>query len=169
LQPPEIQYKGAKASPGTSGRWDLRGKKFFLANSEPLTSWGVCVVHSCVPETTVRHFLNVFIQTYIGHGGVVKNKDPIIYMQERGGDVAEAVVATRTAAGNQSDSLPQILMFVLPGRDSFMYERIKKNMECRFGMFSQSMHLFCKPSNHVTDLFSDERGPHRQGFAPVLF
>ena len=55
--------------------------------------------------------------------------------------MADAVVATRTAAGNQSQALPQILMFVLPGRDSFMYERLKKNMECRFAMFSQSKSL----------------------------
>jgi hypothetical protein len=30
------------------------------------------------------------------------------------------------------------MFFVLPGRDSFMYERLKKNMECRFAMVSQS-------------------------------
>lgn len=55
-----------------SGRWDLRGKKFFAPNSKPLKSWGVCVVGECTNEQTVRHFLSVFIQTYIGHGGKVQ-------------------------------------------------------------------------------------------------
>lgn len=72
LAPPEVQYAGAKASPGTSGRWDLRGKKFLLSNTEPLNSWGVCVVGECVNEATINNFLTVFIQTYIGHGGKVQ-------------------------------------------------------------------------------------------------
>lgn len=50
LQPPEVQYNGSKATPGTSGRWDLRGKKFWLPNPEPLKSWGVCVVRGCTDE-----------------------------------------------------------------------------------------------------------------------
>ena len=72
LPPPEVQYAGAKANPGTSGRWDLRGKKFWLSNIKPLKSWGVCVIGDCVNEATVRNFLTVFIQTYIGHGGKVE-------------------------------------------------------------------------------------------------
>jgi eukaryotic translation initiation factor 2C len=63
LQPPEVQYAGAKATPGTSGRWDLRGKKFLLSNPTPLVSWGVCVIQSCVNEQVVRNFLSVFINT----------------------------------------------------------------------------------------------------------
>lgn len=39
---------------------------------------------------------------------------------------------------------PQIVLFILPGRDSFMYERLKKNMECRFAGISQMMNV-----NHV--------------------
>jgi eukaryotic translation initiation factor 2C len=50
LQPPEVQYTGSKATPGTSGRWDLRGKKFLLPNEDPLVSWGVCVVGGCTNE-----------------------------------------------------------------------------------------------------------------------
>lgn len=38
-------------------------------------------------------------------------------------------------------SNPQIIFYVLPGRDSFMYERLKKNMECRFAMVSQMLNV----------------------------
>ena len=138
LQNPEIQFDKAKLNPGTSGRWDLRGKKFLFGNPEPLKSWGVVIVGGCTDEQTVRNFLNVFIQTYIGHGGRVENRNPIIYTSQRGQELGDAVVAARMAAGNQSQALPQILFFVMPGRDSFMYERLKKNMECRFAMVSQS-------------------------------
>jgi eukaryotic translation initiation factor 2C len=72
LPPPEVQYASSKASPGTSGRWDLRGKKFLLSNTQPLKSWGVCVVGDCTNEQTVRNFLSVFINTYTGHGGRVE-------------------------------------------------------------------------------------------------
>lgn len=45
LKPPEVLYgKGMTATPGFSGRWDLRGKVFLKGNSAPLKSWGVCVV-----------------------------------------------------------------------------------------------------------------------------
>ena len=43
--PPTIQFDGSKATPGTLGRWDLKGpKKFLLPNTTPLESWGVCVL-----------------------------------------------------------------------------------------------------------------------------
>lgn len=81
LQPPEVQYGGtgptSKVSPGTSGRWDLRGKKFLLSNPDPLKSWGVCVVGGCVPKATVDNFLAVLVQTYIGHGGKVAVSLPL--------------------------------------------------------------------------------------------
>jgi eukaryotic translation initiation factor 2C len=54
------------------------------------------------------------------------------------------VEATRMKAGNQSQAEPQILLFVLPGRDSQMYERLKRNTECRFAMVSQMLNI-----NHV--------------------
>jgi eukaryotic translation initiation factor 2C len=79
LPPPEVQYAGAKANPGTSGRWDLRGKKFLLPNTEPLKSWGVCVINEATNAQAVDNFLKVFVQTYIGHGGKVQVSIPLIF------------------------------------------------------------------------------------------
>jgi eukaryotic translation initiation factor 2C len=104
LPAPEVQYLGSKANPGTSGRWDLRGKKFFLPNTEPLKSWGVCVIDSCCSEPAIKNFMTVFIQTYIGHGGKVENKNPVIYNAPQGADLAETVVKVRQMAGNQGKS-----------------------------------------------------------------
>ena len=47
----------------------------------------------------------------------------------------------RALTSELAQLLPQILLFVLPGRDSFMYERLKKNMECRYAMVSQMMNV----------------------------
>ncbi|PSS06975.1 hypothetical protein M430DRAFT_271769 [Amorphotheca resinae ATCC 22711] len=141
LPPPEVQYNGSKATPHYSGRWDLRGKKFLLVNTEPLKSWGVCVIAEAVNEPTMRNFLRVFVQTYMNHGGRVENRNPTIYIARKGEDLAFSVAAARNMAGNQANCLPQILLFVLPGRDSFMYERLKRNMECRFAMVSQMLNV----------------------------
>jgi len=43
LQKPEIQFDKAKLNPGTSGRWDLRGKKFLFGNPEPQYCSNVCI------------------------------------------------------------------------------------------------------------------------------
>lgn len=111
-------------------------------NLEPLKSWGVIVVgHDTCDEPTVRNFLNVFIQTYTGHGGRVQNRNPLVYIQPRGADLGDSVANGRQAIGNAAGAMPQIILFVLPGRDSFMYERLKKSMECRFAMFSQMMNI----------------------------
>ncbi|TVY52417.1 Protein argonaute [Lachnellula cervina] len=142
LQNPEITYQGAKVNPGTSGRWDLRGKKFLFANPQPLVSWGVMIVgHDTVDEPTVRNFLNVFMQTYTSHGGKIQNRNPAIYTQPRGADIGEAVALGRQVIGNAAGGMPQIILFILSGRDSFMYERLKKSMECRFAMVSQMLNL----------------------------
>ena len=36
LPPPKVQYSTGVATPGTSGKWDLKGKKFLSPNTAPL-------------------------------------------------------------------------------------------------------------------------------------
>lgn len=139
LKNPEIQYNGSKINPGTSGKWDLRGKKFIMSNPAPLKSWGIASVGGCLDEATIKNFLKTFIQSYIGHGGNVVNKTPVVYIATRGEEISDTVTNLRTATGNQSKMEPQILLYVLPGRDSFLYERCKKNNEVRYGHVSQCL------------------------------
>lgn len=115
----------------------MRGKKFLLPNEEPLNSWGFCILNESLPEIAVRNFANVFIQTYLGHGGKIQNKNPFIYRHVKGEDWADMVAKFRTQTGNQARAMPQILFYIMPGKDSWMYERIKRNNECRFGIVSQ--------------------------------
>ncbi|CZS95190.1 related to argonaute like post-transcriptional gene silencing protein QDE-2 [Rhynchosporium agropyri] len=141
LPNPEIQFDRAKLNPGTAGRWDLRGKKFLIPNPEPLKSWAFVVVSNCIPDANVRNFINVFVQTYTGHGGRITNKNPLIYRQNQNEDLPTLVGNSRRACGDAAKALPQILFYILPGRDSFMYERLKKNSECRFGLMSQCLNV----------------------------
>jgi eukaryotic translation initiation factor 2C len=137
LPNPEVQFAGKKLNPGTQGRWDLRGQKFLLPNPEPLKSWGFVILDGCTNEQVLRNFINVFIQTYVGHGGKVENRNPVIYNQTRAEEIPSAVVNARNAIGNQASLLPQIIFYVMGSRDSFKYERLKRNTECRFAMVSQ--------------------------------
>jgi eukaryotic translation initiation factor 2C len=101
LPNPEVQFLGSKINPFTSGRWDLRGKKFIRPNTSELVSWGVGIVKSCVDENTVRNFMRVFIQQYQSHGGKVKNILPVIYSSPTMASIADCVTVTRQMAMQQ--------------------------------------------------------------------
>ena len=59
-------------------------------------------------------------------------------------DPGASVAAAFQAAGNQSQARPQMLIFVLPSKNTDMYTRIKKSTDCRYGMMSQ-----CVQAAHV--------------------
>jgi eukaryotic translation initiation factor 2C len=139
---PTVAFAGGEAKPGTSGRWDLKGKKFFKPNLAPLKSWAVCVVpgrRGGKPDkSVVENFLREFVKIYKGHGGKVENTQPAFYLASSD-DVGSWVTATWNAAGNQAQARPQILVFILPDKDSVTYGRIKRSAECRYGVVSQCM------------------------------
>lgn len=54
-----------KLNPGTTGRWDLRGKKFYTINTAPLVAWGICILQNAVDIPTATNFARVLMQTYV--------------------------------------------------------------------------------------------------------
>jgi eukaryotic translation initiation factor 2C len=56
-----------------------------------------------------------------------------------GDDVGAHVTAAWNSAGNQSQARPQLLVFILPDKDSTTYGRIKRSAECRYGVVSQCL------------------------------
>ena len=140
LPAPTVKFGTGDAKPGTSGRWDLKGKKFLQPNTLPLKSWAICVIpgrRGGKPDKTmIEAFTKAFVAGYIAHGGKVENKNPNTVLAA-GDDVAGWVTAAWNGAGNQSMSRPQILMFILPDKDSQVYGRIKRSAECRYGVVSQ--------------------------------
>ncbi|KAK3720601.1 Protein argonaute [Vermiconidia calcicola] len=139
---PKVQFANGEAKPGTSGRWDLKGKKFLTPNTAPLKSWAVCVVpgrRGGKPDkAAVQNFVTELVKIYGLHGGRIENKQPSMAMAQ-GDDVGSWVTASWNAAGNQSNARPQLLVFVLPDKDSTTYGRIKRSAECRYGVVSQCM------------------------------
>ena len=144
LEPPEVLFaKGATAKPGYSGRWDLRGKVFLKPNQRPLKSWGVVVLSGsdgglarAVPsQDQVKAFVQNFLKLYRGHGGIVEETNPTII----GGvpDTAKAIEAAFYGAGNKASMRPQMLLVIATNKSANVYDRVKKNCDCRWGIVSQ--------------------------------
>jgi eukaryotic translation initiation factor 2C len=142
LTAPKVQYGTGVANPGTSGRWDLKGKKFLLPNTAPLKSWCVTVLagkRGGKPDkSSIDNFVKEFVKIYKSHGGRVENTNPAMNLGS-GDDTGAIVTAAWNMAGNQSNTRPQILVFILPDKDSIIYGRIKRSAECRYGVVSQCM------------------------------
>ena len=142
LPAPKVQFGQGTATPGTSGRWDLKGKKFLTPNAVPLKSWAVCVVpgrRGGKPDrAAVENFIREFVRIYQSHGGRIENKQPAMALGS-GDDVGAHVTSAWNSAGNQAQARPQLLVFILPDKDSTTYGRIKRSAECRYGVVSQCM------------------------------
>jgi len=154
LTNPKLQFGGtggaSQADPKTTGRWDLKAKKFASvppATFLSTTTWGVCVVPSRIPvdKPTVEKFVRSFIQAYAGHGASLPStmQTPAIHYPSNS-DPATFAQEAYTAAGNKHQKKPQIMMFILPNKDSITYGRIKRYCECALGIPSQ-----CVQYGHV--------------------
>jgi eukaryotic translation initiation factor 2C len=145
LTNPKLQFGGtggaSQADPRTSGRWDLKNKKF--ASVPPpiaLTTWGICVVPSRnqIDKPAIERFVKAFTQAYTGHGATLSPAmlNPAIHYPSNN-DPASFAQEAFVAAGNKHKLRPTILMFILMSKDSITYGKIKRYCECRLGIPSQ--------------------------------
>ncbi|GAB7346160.1 hypothetical protein MBLNU457_4905t1 [Dothideomycetes sp. NU457] len=138
LQNPKVAFANGENNPGTTGRWDLRGKKFLTASPQPLKAWGVVLMPGRfrADEATVKRFISSFVTAYEGHGGKVASREPVI-VHPASQDVGEIVGQAWQKIGNHFTQRPQMIVFMLQDKNTIVYGRIKKSCECRFGVVSQ--------------------------------
>ncbi|THZ29175.1 Piwi-domain-containing protein [Aureobasidium pullulans] len=143
---PKLQFGGtgtaSQTDPKTSGRWDLKGKKFASTPAlKDLSAWGVCVLSARgeIDKAAVQRFLQSFIQTYAAHGATLPPayRDPAIYYAASNADPASFAQEAFQLAGNKHNSRPQLLMFILQDKNSITYGKIKRFCECKLGIPSQ--------------------------------
>ncbi|GKT82663.1 eukaryotic translation initiation factor 2c [Colletotrichum tofieldiae] len=144
IQAPKIQYANNVTSPMFSGRWDLRGKKFWVPNRQPLQSWGIVILENACSSPIAQAFAQTFKQTYTGHGGKVTKDAVIIDSEARNHNFAEAIAKAYAQIKAQTKAIPQLLFCVLKFNNAGTYERIKKSGDCRFGLLTQ-----CVLARHV--------------------
>ena len=80
----------------------------------------------------------------------IANKNPA-FLLAQGDDPGAWVTAAWNAAGNQTQSRPQCLVFILPDKDSVTYGKIKRSGECRYGVVSQCMQVSMKEVEPLRD------------------
>ncbi|KAL2809793.1 Piwi domain-containing protein [Aspergillus granulosus] len=138
LPAPEIEFGNKqRVSPGTNGRWDLRGKKFYAGNKKPIDAWGVGYFfgkRNAINRTQVEAFIDSMMKAYAGHGGQITKRPIVVELKE---DVGEAIKRVYNATGVKFQKDPQLLVIIVPDKNSFTYSRIKKSCDCRWGVPSQ--------------------------------
>ncbi|KAJ2899932.1 hypothetical protein MKZ38_002731 [Zalerion maritima] len=136
LQNPKIQFGGAIHDPGTSGRWDLRSKKFLTPNSLELSNWAVVSVAN-IGKDHLTKFYAMFKSIYRGHGGRIK-QDPLVKAYNprlRVEDIIPQIMSdVKTAYGG---AYPQLIMIAVPDQLQERYERIKQEFDCTFAVLTQ--------------------------------
>lgn len=135
LPNPVVQFGNKSTDPKTTGRWDLRGARFTIPNRKPLTSWAFVSVDGCVDRQTLDTFSKKFSNVYKSHGGKIE-RNPLI-LGYRGMPHDQMVVDAYNTCGNQNKQTPQIIFFVLRDKSAWVYDRLKRNAECRLAAVTQ--------------------------------
>ncbi|KAL7797242.1 Piwi domain-containing protein [Trichoderma ceciliae] len=148
LPPPAVNFSQGTADPKYSGRWDLRGKKFFKQNVISLTNWGFLVMDDCVNPNQLQQFARTFKTTFMGHGGNCQT-DPVIVNVP--GNIKNNVAQALAHAHNQitrERGYTRLIFVVVQHKNSPHYERLKKSADCRFGILTQVVNGASVASNN---------------------
>lgn len=140
LPSPEIQFGNSKHNPGTAGRWDLRGRKFFKPNKNELSHWSVGFWSGrpgyALSETQVNAWLDTFIRTWRNHGGRVRGR-PGLVMQLKNEPAEAACESLYNRTKSFYNREPQLLIIIVPVNDMVWYARIKRCTDTLYGVPSQ--------------------------------
>ncbi len=135
---PQVLYGNGLVNPGTTGRWDLRGRTFLAPGHIPLKSWAVVSTTRMCDDATARAFATQLANTFQKHGGLMTNRPIVLsnYNTNPASTVLEAFQECRKKFGP-----PQLLVFILPDKSQLTYNRFKKSCECRLGILSQMVNV----------------------------
>lgn len=138
LPPPAVKFLGnATCEPKFSGRWDLRGKKFWKPNVVPLKSWGFIALEQGVQLPALQQFANTFKTTFVAHGGKVVGEPRLLNPPGQMRFNAAESIAWAHDQITKASGYTQLLFCVVSKKNSGSYERLKKSADCRFGILTQ--------------------------------
>ncbi|PFH62907.1 hypothetical protein XA68_11226 [Ophiocordyceps unilateralis] len=137
LPPPRVDFGQGNADPKFSGRWDLRGKKFWKQNLAPLENWAFIVMDGCVDYQSLSAFAKSFRSTFLGHGGKCTTDAMLLNVPAAMKHNAADALAWAYREIMAKRKYPQLVFVVVAHKNSPHYERLKKSADCRFGVLSQ--------------------------------
>jgi eukaryotic translation initiation factor 2C len=157
LPSPEIQFGGnRKHNPGHTGSWDLRGKKFYKGNEKALSRWGVGYFaghRKSINHDQTLQWCDQFVKMYKSMGGEVTGSPVVKPLNE---DIGSSVKKLYDEIASRCKGEPQLMIFIVPDKDSWVYLRIKKSADCRYGTPSQVLQaahcISNKPQYHANVL-----------------
>ncbi|KAL8795422.1 MAG: hypothetical protein Q9182_007538, partial [Xanthomendoza sp. 2 TL-2023] len=96
LPSPALKVRGPDVKPGSSGKWNLKDRRFIAGNYVPLVSWGVMTIkpgasaeNIALPQ--VKAFITTFVKLYEGYGGNITSSQPCFREMNHDADLAGAV------------------------------------------------------------------------------
>ncbi|PHH72721.1 hypothetical protein CDD80_4302 [Ophiocordyceps camponoti-rufipedis] len=137
LPPPRVDFSTGNADPKFSGRWDLRGKKFWKQNLAPLENWAFIVLDGCVDFNSLQAFAKSFRTAFLGHGGKCPADALLLNVPANFKHNAAEALAWAHNEIKAKRGYTQLIFVVVAHKNSPHYERLKKSADCRFGILSQ--------------------------------
>ncbi|KAJ5493116.1 hypothetical protein N7539_001862 [Penicillium diatomitis] len=137
LPSPEIQFGNSRHNPGISGRWDLRGKRFYKPHTKPLTCWAIGYYPNDrrgFDQRLIDEWQMNFVKSFKQHGGTVRNPPVSLLMTD---DIGTSVTKLHDTAKSAYNQPPQLIIMITGSQDVAQYARLKKSCDCRYGVPSQ--------------------------------
>ncbi|WWC86242.1 uncharacterized protein L201_001115 [Kwoniella dendrophila CBS 6074] len=130
LPPPRVFYANGVSTKPDDGGWNLRGKKFFRNGKKPLIAWSVISFDRWTEQDEMHRYITYLCQVLEAHGVDIATKQPDCFgpVDPRERDaIPKALQRAAQAAYRKGKCAPQLICCVLPGRDAWLYEKIKKS------------------------------------------
>ncbi|WVQ85375.1 hypothetical protein IAT38_007540 [Cryptococcus sp. DSM 104549] len=131
LPAPPVVYAGNAIARPMDGGWNLRGKKFFRNGKRPLQAWSVISFDRYTDRDEMQRYITYMCQVLEAHGVIVANKKPECLGPidpRQPGSIKNAMQQGARAAFMAGGGVaPQLICCILPGRDAWLYEQIKKS------------------------------------------
>ncbi|WWC66253.1 uncharacterized protein I206_100154 [Kwoniella pini CBS 10737] len=129
LPAPTVAYGNGGVVP-RDGSWNLRGKRFFRNGKKPLVAWAVVSFDRYTEQDEMHRYITFMVESLTAHGVLVHTKHPecIGPIDPRGARaIPNALQQAARAAYMVGKCAPQLICCILPGRDAWLYELIKKS------------------------------------------
>ncbi|KAI9489904.1 Piwi domain-containing protein [Zychaea mexicana] len=141
LPPPQVMY--SQGFTPNDGAWNMRGKK--LAKGASLGSWSVVNFHVGLARPSIERFIRELTQAFINVGlDVVKRDPPIMINADPQGNIDRTMKEAWLQAGNAAKANPQLIVCILPVRNTQLYGEIKNISDTVLGTPTQ-----CLQSKHI--------------------
>ncbi|KAK4686283.1 eukaryotic translation initiation factor 2C, partial [Tremellales sp. Uapishka_1] len=130
LSPPKVMYAHGNDARATLGSWNLRNKQFARPINRPLTAWSVISFDRYCDADDMQRYIVYLCRTLISLGVQVANKEPEClgpFNPTVESNIVEALSKGAKSAYMKGGKMyPQLIVVILPGRDAWLYEAIKR-------------------------------------------